>query len=307
MFFFDSRPKVYSGTAPYDGSRWVYYEGQDYNTFANNTRIVYPTSYVVVHRIPMFEQNPYLIPGEIETYPVGRGVNPIKVDVSYYLPIVAVPWYHELVLGIAYSPNQVSEDDTIVARENSYTFFTSPIDLYLNFFGYGPVNPDVMMVPGQTNTLEIRAISNSYHFKPRNSISTVHYLFYGYAPYGDVFPKLSQNDACYYNLEYYYKLGKKVESDTLIVKVCDDTSRVLSLSADGLKPDEYALDDALVRLFERLGALPLEAGQGIPGSESNPILIKLNNARIVGVGVSDIPSTLEQVKIIVRLWRGDEG
>ena len=85
---------------------------------------------------------------------------------------------------------------------------------------------------------------------------------------------------------------------------CRNTNDYIALEASQLDPAEYALDDAIVRLFENLGAESYEESGIIPGTQNNPILIKLDNLRIDSIGLRNVPKTLHPIEVTLRLWRG---
>jgi hypothetical protein len=124
-------------------------------------------------------------------------------------------------------------------------------------------------------------------------------LFDAYAPYGDIFPLLLQGferGVQAYNLTYNYstnygapKSGSVIVGDLASVIA----GHYMNISACELKPKDYAVDDAILRLFRKLG------GDGC----HNPIEIALSETKIEFASVEGVPSTIGPITITLRVWR----
>jgi len=290
-----------------------YYEGQDYGYGVTNRRILYgyPRSYILLNYTENLTRTPFMIPMEHITrlYPDGTNYNtfsgyPPYMYFTYYLPSKAIPWYvyvttDEYILG--YPTGELTVKEGPNARYDVIPPF--PLDYYMIVFAYHRVSPDIM-VPGENNTFLMSSNSWDYTFRPWNSRAIVHYFLNGYAPYGEVFPKYAQSNACGYNLTYWYRLAENVAQGSVVVGNCPPDESPMPLSASQLKPEEYALDDAIVRLFLQLGASESLYERGsLPGSATNPILIKLEGLRIDAVGLRNVPATVQPVEVTLRVWR----
>lgn len=286
--------------------RTVRYAGQDYHTDWSNTRRLYgyPNSSIKITYESDIKINKFYIPQE-----EFKNLDPSQtystyMTFNYYLPDKAVPWYIDIWSAINSYLNYLGVPGTITLYENSQQFIQTPLDYYLIRVSYRKLQ-DFMMVPGQINTFTISASSQDdyYRFRPLDSRAIVHYFLYGYAPYGDIFDEYSQNGTCGYNLHYYYNLSGTLGDGYVEVGYCRDPTKYLNLETSQLEPTKYALDDAIVRLFENLGAESYEKSGIIPGTQNNRILVKLDNLRIDTIGLRNVPKTLHPIEVTLRLWR----
>jgi hypothetical protein len=286
--------------------RTVRYAGQDYHTDWSNTRRLYgyPNSSIKITYESDIKINKFYIPQE-----EFKNLDPSQtystyMTFNYYLPDKAVPWYIDIWSAINFYLNYLGVPGTITLYENSQQFIQTPLDYYLIRVSYRKLQ-DFMMVPGQINTFTISASSQDdyYRFRPLDSRAIVHYFLYGYAPYGDIFDEYSQNGTCGYNLHYYYNLSGTLGDGYVEVGYCRDPTKYLNLETSQLEPTKYALDDAIVRLFENLGAESYEKSGIIPGTQNNRILVKLDNLRIDTIGLRNVPKTLHPIEVTLRLWR----
>ena len=293
--------------------RPVRYAGQDYRPDWNNTRRLYgyPNSSIKITYDSDIRINKFYIPQEEfkDLDPDGtspswtEGIGYTAMTFTYFMPEKAIPWYVDVwsaILFGGYPKGVISLYEGPGAQVN---FLDFPLDYYLIRVAYRRLNDDIM-VPGQDNTFKIESSSKDYTFRPEDSRAIVHYFLYGYAPYGDIFDQYSQNGTCGYNLHYYYNLSGTLGDGYVKVGYCRNPGNYLDLEASQLDPTKYALDDAIVRLFENLGAEIYEESGIIPGTQNNPILIKLDNLRIDSIGLRNVPKTLHPIEVTLRLWRG---
>lgn len=106
-------------------------------------------------------------------------------------------------------------------------------------------------------------------------------------PYGNVFPKLEGEI-----VRVYYDLDHDGSSDGFAditiggnLPVFNSTVR----TTDQINGSENALDDALLRLLDRINFVTKENNTGISGSQTNPIDIKLSEVDVDTTGTGGIP------------------
>jgi len=120
------------------------------------------------------------------------------------------------------------------------------------------------------------------------------YLLDAYAPYGDIKPYLLQGypEVQAYNLTYKYgsgSLGSIFVGDTKAI----ENGQYMNRTVDQLNPQDYAVDDAIIRLFQKLG------GDGW----EKPILIELKDTKISFASLKGIPRSIKPIMITLRVWR----
>lgn len=158
--------------------------------------------------------------------------------------------------------------------------------------GGNPIEQAIM--PGADNYIKVETGRN-YVISKEFTTGDFTYLFDAYAPYGDIFPLLLQGfskGVRAYNLTYTYGDG---ETGSVIV---GDLAAVMAgnyknLTACELRPSDYAVDDAIVRLFRKLN------GDGC----HTPIAISLAETKIEFASVEGVPSTIGPIIITLRVWR----
>jgi len=221
---------------------------------------------------------------------------------SYTLPESSVPWYVDVWTAIQFTPYIPSATTTL--SDNGQVFYDYYSDIYMIRAAYSRLN-DNMMVPGQTNTYLAESSNVSqYGFRPRESRAMVNYFIEGYAGYGDVFPYLLQGYPAHkgYNLTYYSSIsGEKT------ILVGDKPYR--QISVDELNPDRYAVDDAILRLFDKLNFRDdrnPEEWKETPydGSRQNPIDVGLPaSVRMDFASMGNVPGLFQPITITLRVWR----
>jgi len=251
----------------------------------------------------------YAVPLSITLYPwdfsyltnlskVGSNVYK-KMKVHYYLPPKAVPWYADYWIGIEYSGTS-SGNLEFEEYNNIYgltLILEEPLDYYLYRFGYAHYTSSIM-VPGKRNTFKVISTSKYYGFREGKSWGIIYYFLQAYAPYGKVFPELLQGYPNYrgYNLTYWAEPRKKTIEGHVLV----GSAPYLSISVNQLKPSEYAVDDAIIRLFEKLA----RGTSGTPGSEENPLAVLIpNSVNVDFSSMNGIPASLSTVTVRIRVWR----
>ncbi len=303
--------------AYYDSNydRPVRYAGQDYNYNWDNKRSLYgyPDSYINITYTPKVELTRFMIPLE-RTYPL-NGENQVwqgayrTMYFYYYLPEKAIPWYVDSWTAIQFS-GYTSGTLTLYEGSNANTeVFSIPLDYYLIRVAYTRLN-DNIMVPGDVNEFKLESDSNDYGFRVKDSRAIVHYFLKGYAAYGKTFTYYSQDNACGYNLTYWYNLSGEVNNGTILIGNCPPSESPKILSTYNLTPWKYALDDAIYRLFVQLGAREYSVDQMkadnklIPGTKENPIRIELKGLAGKAIGIKSVPNSEGGIQVTLRVWRG---
>uniref|UniRef100_UPI0026268D04 hypothetical protein n=1 Tax=Thermococcus sp. TaxID=35749 RepID=UPI0026268D04 len=286
-------------------SRPVRYAGQDYKYYWDNVRKLYgyPYSYINITYIPKVRVSKFTVPME-EMYNLSPSTTSYYMTFSYYLPEKAIPWYVDIWSGVVYTPGSANPQNYIYVYEGpdaGTEFLTFPLDFYMIRLAYTRIIPNIM-IPGGWNTFYIESGDPYYFFRPQVSRAIVHYFLNGYAPYGKVFPYYAQNNACGYNLTYYYNLSGTVYNGTVLIGNCRPTQKPLPLSASQLKPKEYALDNAIFRLFVQLGAK--NETTYLPGTAQNPIAVDLQGLQVEAIGVRNVPTSIAPIEVTLRVWRG---
>jgi len=165
-----------------------------------------------------------------------------------------------------------------------------------------------MMVPGRENTYVAESSNvREYGFRYQESRAIINYFIEGYAGYGDIFPNLFQGYPIYqgYNLTYYYSDGNIISERTILI----GAQPYKDISIDELDPTRYAVDDAILRLFNNLNYFndvnPGEWKESpYDGSQTNPIDVDLpESVKIDFVSMGDIPGLFQPITITLRVWR----
>ncbi|WP_457752211.1 TPM domain-containing protein [Thermococcus sp.] len=295
--------------------RWLY-AGQNYDTRAINERHVYGfgQSWVKVSVIPRILQSMYSIPMSIPlgysdfTYTLWNGYGPHEAYVSYYLPSYATPWYADYWVAIQYSSG-ANFNNKLLFWENyvsNGTIYYGNLDLYLYRFGYSRFK-DSLMIPGQTNTFYMRSYDPYYIFRYDQTRGIVYYFIQAFAGYGNVFPYLLQGYPNYggYNLTYWYSEGGTTKSATVLV----GNPPYKRIDVSSLDPLRYAVDDAILRLFDKLNYKgdknPDEWNvEPYDGSQENPIDMFLSGGlRIETASMGNVPNLYPPITITLRVWR----
>jgi hypothetical protein len=141
-----------------------------------------------------------------------------------------------------------------------------------------------------TNTLTV-SLGNGYQLEPRNGNGELTYAIQAYAGYGKVFPKYIQEGCGGYNITYYWS----GDSDPHYILAGSDP--YCNVTTDDLlqSRNTYAVDDAIIRLFNNLGG---------NGTSTSPILIELpRNVNIDFTSMGNIPGLFQPIPITLRVWR----
>ncbi|AFK22818.1 hypothetical protein Py04_1244 [Pyrococcus sp. ST04] len=264
----------------------------------------YPDSYVKIDYIPKTALTMYSIPLAIY-FPYGDprvSYNGAGLQVRYSLPPTAEPWYADWWVGYSFADYSTVQH----LYENNREFYSGPLGRYAIRVAYTRLY-DWMMVPGQQNTFEIRMTDGSSYVRDGETRGIIRYFIQGYAGYGDIFPYLLQGYPTYkgYNLTYYYFDGSSVERRSIIV----GDPPYKQISVDELDPTKYAVDDAVLRLFNKLNYLDdlnPNDWRTVPydGSRSNPIDIDLpKGVSIQTASMGSIPGLFTPIMVTLRIWR----
>ncbi|MBP1911754.1 TPM domain-containing protein [Thermococcus stetteri] len=278
--------------AYYKKGTWYYEGGDNYNDNANRERKVYgyPDSYVRIDYVPTAIVTEYSIPLSVY-FPYGDSrvtYNGNGLQVTYSLPSYAEPWYADFWVGYQFWDYTTQQE----LWENGRMFYSGPLGRYAIRVAYTRLY-DWMMVPGQQNTFEIRMTNGDSRVRDGETRGIIKYFIRGYVGYGDIFPYLMQGYPNYkgYNLTYYYTDGTGTYEST--VKIGQPP--YYSLSIYDLDPTKYAVDDAIFRLFERLGG---------KGTSDSPIEVRLpESVNIDFAPMGNIPGLFEPIQITLRVWR----
>ncbi len=142
-----------------------------------------------------------------------------------------------------------------------------------------------------TNTLSVD-LGYGYYLQPSNGQGEFTYLIQAYAGYGKVFPKLLRGGCNGYNITYYWV------GDTNPHYIYAGTSPYCNVTAADLLQGRttYAVDDAIIRLFNNLGG---------DGTSTDPIQVELpSTVNIEFANMGNIPSGLfTPVQMTLRVWR----
>ncbi|ASJ15419.1 hydrolase [Thermococcus radiotolerans] len=145
------------------------------------------------------------------------------------------------------------------------------------------------IAPGD-NSITI-SLGNYYRLQPKYGYGELTYVIQGFAGYGNVFPALLRPGCSGYNITYYWVGDNSPHYVTAgDSPYCDVTAQDL-LDGRG----RYAVDDAIIRLFNNLGG---------DGTQADPILVQLPpTVNIVFVSMGNIPGLFQPITITLRVWR----
>lgn len=292
--------------AYYENGDW-YYEGDDnYNDNANRERRIYgyPDSYVRINYVPRILTTQYSIPLSVY-FPYGDPrvtYNGNGLQVRYNLPKYANPWYADFWVGYRFYDYTTYQE----LWENGQRFYRGPLGRYAIRVAYTKLY-DWMMVTGQINNFDIRMTDGNSRVRDGETRGIIKYFIDGYVGYGSIFPFLLQGYPEYkgYNLTYYYS------GDTGPRTILIGEYPYKTISVDQLDPTRYAVDDAILRLFNRLNYEDdqnPDAWSNPPydGSQANPIDVDLQRSiNIDFASMGNIPGLFEPIEITLRIWRED--
>ena len=158
------------------------------------------------------------------------------------------------------------------------------------------------MVPGENKfALDF---GQGFYVSKDNSIGETLILLDSYIPYGDTFPYLLIGYPEYtgYNLTYYYvDIDETVKPDYLLIGTAFvETQKYLKIDIDEIVAnrtyEKYAVDDAIVRLFKKLGGKEIDGHQLV-------IPIRLDSTVSDVVPLQRVPALYRPIKITLRIWR----
>jgi len=255
-------------------------------------------SYIDIDYIPTTITTRYSIPlsifkdyGDIHYGGESVGNRYQEMSFDYYLPPNAEPWYVDVWTAIQFTTFTPTSYTTI--SDNGQKIYDYYSDIYMIRVAYSRQN-ELMMVPGKTNEFVAKSSDvNQYGFRYGESRAIINYFIQAYAGYGDIFPKYIRDGCGGYNITYYW-VG---DSSPHTILAGDEP--YCSVTAQDLLEgrDTYAVDDAIVRLFNNLGG---------DGTQSNPILVELPatvNIELASMG--NIPGLFKPIYITLRVWRED--
>lgn len=265
-------------------------------------------SYIRINYIPTVLTTRYSIPLSIfkdynDIYYSGSstGNRYQRMSFTYDLPPNVEPWYVDVWTAIEFTTYTPTSYTRI--SDNGQLIYNYYSDIYMIRMAYSRLN-ESMMVPGQTNTFVAESTNvNEYGFRRGESRAMVNYLIEAYAGYGDIFPYSFRGYPNYkgYRLRYYGPNGERM------ILVGDPP--YMDISVDELDPTKYAVDDAILRLFNNLNFKndrnPGEwRSRPFDGSSTNPIDVTLpETVRIEFVSMGTLPELFEPITITLRVWR----
>lgn len=263
----------------------------------------YPDSIIEIKYTPKILRTPYSIPVSIKV-----GYSDIKysdytgwncgtdtyksLSFKYTLPPYAEPWYVDLWVGYCFASSTTQR-----LIENRYEFYSGPNGVYSLRIAYTRLNEQYMMIPNQENTftatLDVGVDEGGTSYRKGATRGVVKYFLNAYAGYGKVFPKYIREGCGGYNITYHWTDGINVYEDTITA----GEEPYCQLSAEELLEGskQYAVDDAIIRLFKNLGGY---------GTRDSPITVKLpENVNIEFASMGEIPGLFEPIQITLRVWR----
>jgi len=183
----------------------------------------------------------------------------------------------------------ISPTDIYRHPPNPFIYALARVGYMANTFDY-QYNPLPHAIANGDNTLSI-SLGYEYYLQPKNGDGELTYIIQAYAGYGEVFPKLVRPGCTGYNITYYWS-GDSNPHYVIVGEppYCDITANDLLTNRT-----TYAVDDAIIRLFNNLGG---------NGTQTDPILIELPaNVNIDFAPMGNIPSLFEPITITLRVWR----
>ncbi|NJE08959.1 hydrolase [Thermococcus sp. M39] len=168
----------------------------------------------------------------------------------------------------------------------------------ISFIGISPLTKDVNGNPIDpvfaSGINYIHAYTDTaYEIAKELSSGEFTYIIQAYAGYGDVFPKLIRSGCNGYNITYYW--GDSKNPNVGHVLAGNDPYCSVTVADLMTGRDTYAVDDAIIRLFNNLGG---------DGTSTNPLLIELpSDVNIEFASMGDIPGLLKPITITLRVWR----
>ena len=313
----DAKYYTSDGQFHYGGASYYSYSCPTSECGGERERVLYgyPDSYVQISYIPRTVITRYSIPLSI---PIGYdtptysgytgyhcGGDTYKtMTIKYNLPPNAIPWYADLWVGYCFD-----NSTTQYLKENGNTFYSGPNGVYALRIAYSKIYPWMMRPGSNTFTAELKTGVNNggTSFRYQATRGIIKYFIEAYAGYGDVFPYMLQGYPTYrgYNLTYYYSNGTNTNEGHILV----GDPPYKPISVDDLNPLKYAVDDAVLRLFNNLNYID-DKNPGewrIPpydGSQQNPIDVYLpESVKIEISSMGNIPGMFTPVQITLRIWR----
>ena len=276
------------------GEDWVYYDphihliGSESFVYADYTPGVLLTSYTIDITEPIDLPDSDFTRHVVIPFEIPYGTTPLWVKFQF-------PWLYYTGTD---PTQQITIDNEVIDPTIIHSYPPNPFIYALARVGYTKDSYDYQfhlvrnaLAPG-VNSVEI-TLGDGYYIQPMNGDGEVTFVIQGYAGYGDVFPELLRSGCSGYNITYYWA------GDSSPHYVTAGDSPYCSVTAEDLLDgrDRYAVDDAIIRLFNNLGG---------DGTQTNPILIELPpSVNIVFVSMGNIPGLFEPITITLRVWRED--
>jgi len=204
------------------------------------------------------------------------------------------PWLYIINYGQPYQ--EILVDNELINSTSLYKHPPNPFIIALARVGYTRDTFDYQYarvsnaIANGTNNVTI-SLGEGYWLQPENGIGEFTYIIRGFAGYGDVFQYLLRSGCGGYNITYFWQ----GDSDPHYVTAGDSPYCDVTMNDLLSNRSKYAVDDAILRLFNNLGG---------SGTAEDPILIQLpDNVNIVFASMGNIPRLFEPITVTLRVWR----
>ncbi|USS40986.1 hypothetical protein NF865_01840 [Thermococcus aggregans] len=202
------------------------------------------------------------------------------------------------ITKLAVSPGS-STNWTLVFNASSSTPLTSARWLLINNMKDSSNEAITALVPGENYVgMSLNESNEIQKSRVENySIGELVYSIEVYVPYGEIKPFLLQGypEVVAYNLTYKYEYDDKNRSIIVGDPQAITEGRYMNITVANLTPEEYAVDDAILSLFKKLG------GDGW----DDPIDVDIGGTKISFVSLEGIPKAIKPIRVTLRVWRED--
>ncbi|NJE25921.1 hydrolase [Thermococcus sp. MV5] len=224
-----------------------------------------------------------------------------EVTWSFNVPQGVVPLWVRFQFPWLYYAGTDPSQEIVVDNEfiNATYFYKHPPNPFISALarlGYTKdtfdyqYNPLPNAIVNGKNNVTVN-LGYGYWLQPSNGNGELTYIIRGYVGYGHVFPALLKSGCGGYNITYYWS------GDSSPHHVTAGDPPYCNVTMDELinSSKNYAVDDAIVRLFRNLGG---------NGTQEGPIIIKLpDTVNIAFASMGNIPTLFEPITVTLRVWR----
>ncbi len=218
---------------------------------------------------------------------VPPGVTPLWV--RFQFPWLYYTNYGEPEQVITVDNSKIQATDIYRHPPNPFIYALARVGYTANTFDYQYKSLPNAIANGD-NTLRI-TLGNGYQLQPKNGDGALTYIIQAYAGYGNVFPKFIRDGCGGYNITYYW------QGDSNPHYIVAGNEPYCAINATQLLEGRktYAVDDAIVRLFNNLGG---------NGTQADPLLVELpSTVTIDFASMGNIPGLFQPIQITLRVWR----